>query len=169
MNWSQVWLILHILSVIVAFGPTFAFPLIARLAQKHPQHGLFAVETMHTIANKMTLPLAVVAVPGFGAALIISKHYVLFESEWLLVAIALYVLFLLFAFLVQIPNTTKVIDILRSMPPGPPPEGAQPPPELMAATKKVQVGGMFLTLLILVFVTLMVWRPGSCHVSSAFC
>lgn len=165
MSWPQVWLILHILSVIVAFGPTFAFPLLGKLAQKHPQHGLFAVEATHTIAMKMTLPLALVAVPGFGAALIISKHYVLFESEWLLVAIALYVLFLLFAILVQIPNTTKVIDVLRSMPPGPPPEGAQPPPALMAALKKVQMGGAFLTLLILVFVTLMVWRPGSCQFS----
>lgn len=165
MNWQQVWLILHIMSVIVAFGPTFAFPLIGKMAQEHPQHGLFAVEATHNIVTKMTLPLALVAVPGFGAALIISKHYVLFESEWLLIAISLYVLFLLFAFLVQIPNTTKLLNVLRSMPPGPPPEGAQPPSELKAALRKVQMGGALLTFTILVFVILMVWRPGACQFS----
>jgi hypothetical protein len=34
-RWFHLWLILHILAVIAAFGPTFAFGLIAALGQKN--------------------------------------------------------------------------------------------------------------------------------------
>lgn len=43
-SWHSFWLILHVLAVVVAFGPTFAFPLIAAFGRKHPQ---FAVAALH--------------------------------------------------------------------------------------------------------------------------
>jgi hypothetical protein len=50
------------------------------------------------------------------------------------------------------------------MPLGPPPPGGTgPPPEIAALTKKLQMGGMFLTLMVTIIALLMVWRPGSCQ------
>jgi hypothetical protein len=49
--WSPftLFLILHILAVIVAFGPTFAFPLMGGMIAKNPQWALPWGEAMHKI------------------------------------------------------------------------------------------------------------------------
>jgi len=50
---------------------------------------------------------------------------------------------------------------MESMPPGPPPAGAPagPPPEVAEVGRKLQQGGMFLTVLIVLIVILMVTKP----------
>jgi hypothetical protein len=161
MHWFQFWLILHILAVIVAFGPTFAFGLIAALSQKQPQHAAFGTEVMETIEKRLTIPLAVL-VPLFGTALIYTGHVDLWKSEWLLIAIVLYATAFFFALLVQTPNTTKMLHALRSVS-GPPPGGspAGPPPQIVAMGKKLQMGGILLALLIISVLVLMVWKPGA--------
>jgi hypothetical protein len=161
-NWFQFWLILHILSVIVAFGPTFAFPVMGAYAGKHPEHGAAVAHLTHLIERRMVIPVAVLVLI-FGTALIITGHFALWKSEWLLIGIILYGAALAFAVLVQNRNGAALVKFISSVPPGPPPIGAQPPPELIALTKKLQLGGMYLTLSIVVIVVLMVWRPGSCQ------
>jgi hypothetical protein len=42
-NLVPILLPIHILTAIVAFGPNFAMPIIARMAAQEPQHGLFAL------------------------------------------------------------------------------------------------------------------------------
>ena len=110
--------------------------------------------------NRVTIPLAVL-VPLFGAALIITKRYDFWKSEWLIIASALYTVVFLFAALVQRRNAGRMIERQRAMPPGPPPEGAQPPAELMAAAKRIRRGGAFLLLSIVTLIVLMVWQPGT--------
>jgi hypothetical protein len=52
----------------------------------------------------------------------------------------------------------KLMKVLESMPPGPPPEGATgPPPEVAALVKKLKGGGIFLTILFVAIFTLMVF------------
>jgi uncharacterized membrane protein len=167
-SWFQVFLILHILAVVIGFGPDFAFPLIGSMGQKNPQHAAFAAEITVAIEEKVTLPLSIL-IPLFGTGLIYTGHYDLWKSEWLIIAVFLYVVVWSFATFVQTPNGRKLRDMLRDMegrmPAGGPPPvtGSEqgPPPEFLAQVKRVQMGGAFLGLMVVFFVVLMIWKPGS--------
>lgn len=163
-GWFILFLTLHILAVIVAFGPTFAFPLIGAMIEKSPQHALVLTEVMHKIETRMTIPLAVV-VPLLGTALIFTApgNIDLFKSEWLLAAIGLYIVAFSFAVGVQTRTVNRLVGVMQAMPAGPPPEGAAPPPEIARLAKKAKLGGMFLTVLVVVVLILMVWKPGNCQ------
>jgi hypothetical protein len=160
-SWFTFWLILHIFAVMLAFGPTFVFGAIAAFGQKHPQFALAAAEISDLIEKRFTIPIAVI-VPFLGLALILTAHINLWGSTWLLIAIPLYIVLFGFGTLVQSKNSNRMVQLMRSMPPGPPPEGAAPPPELVALGRKLQLGGMFLGLLVVAILVLMVWQPGAC-------
>jgi hypothetical protein len=167
-SWFTFWLTLHIMAVIVAFGPTFAFGLIATFGQKHPQFALASAEISDLIEKRMTIPIAVI-VPFLGLALIYSAHIDLWRSTWLLIAIPLYIGLFFFGTFVEGRHSNRMVQLLRSMPPGPPPEGPAPPPELVALGRRLQLGGMFLGLLILAILVLMVWQPGNCFTGQPGC
>jgi hypothetical protein len=168
-SWFSFWLILHILSVVVGLGSTFAFPIIGAYAGRHPEAGVAVVHIGHEIESRIILPVAAL-IPLFGTALIFSGHYDLWKSEWLIISIALFIIAYAFAAFVQHRNQQRLMQIVDSMPPGPPPPGASgPPPEIAALTRRLQLGGMFLTLMIVVIVVLMVWRPGSCQFGTGSC
>lgn len=162
-DWFHFWLILHILAVVIAFGPTFAFGLIATYGQKHPQFALAATEISELIEKRLTYPLGVL-VPLFGTGLIYTAHVDLWKSEWLLIAIALYIAIFSFSLFVQTRNSNRMIALLRSMP-APSPGGstdvaAGPPPELVSLGRKLQFGGIAMGLGFVVILVLMIWRPG---------
>ena len=115
-SWFTFWLSLHILAVIVAFGPTAAFGLIGGYAQRNPQWAVPSTAIMDLIEKRLTVPLAVV-VPLLGTALIFTAHVDLWHSEWLLLAIVLYTLLFFYAVLVQVPTTTKLLHALEALPP----------------------------------------------------
>jgi hypothetical protein len=159
MSWLQIWMFLHILAAIIAFGPTFMFPLIGSLAEKDPKHLPFASLITVTIAEKVTLPVALsMAVSGIG--LIVTAQIDFFGTAWLIAAVVVYVLALLYSLFVQRPAGERMLELLRAMPPGPPPQGQGPPPEIPALGKKIQVGGMILTAATLAVLILMIWQPG---------
>ena len=156
----KFWLWLHILSAIIAFGPTFAFPIIAAMMRKAPQHAAFAVHAMESITLRLTYPFALVLLPVAGIGLIFTAHIDFFGTTWLLVAVGIYLVAVAYSVGIQTPTAMKLVKLLDSMPPGPPPEGAGPPPEVAALGKRMQLGGIFLTLMVLVIFTLMIWQPG---------
>jgi len=166
-----IFLFLHIGAAIVAFGPTFAFPLIAAAGQKSPQHAAFAAELNDRIEAKVVLPGAL-SMPVSGALMIITGGIDLFQP-WLLVAIVLYLIAIGYALFVQIPIGRRIVELSGG---GPPPAAAAaggqgghagaaparpsgPPPELMSAVASAQRGGMFLAISIAVIVFLMVVKP----------
>jgi hypothetical protein len=162
-GWFVFWLTLHILLVIVAFGPSFAFGIITGLARKEPMHMPFVIRYIETVSERMTLPLAAV-IPFTGVGLIFSApgEINLWKSEWLVIAIVLYTAAFFYSLLVQLPTERRLIKVMAGMPPGPPPAG-EPPPEIAALAKKLQTGGILLTLLIVSILILMVWQPGNCQ------
>jgi hypothetical protein len=166
-GWFIFFLTVHILAVIVAFGPTFAFPMIGAMSAKHPESALILTEVTEVIEKRMTIPLAIV-VPLAGTGLIYTGHVDLWHSEWLIAAIVIYAAAFFFAVLVQAPTGSKLIQTMKSMPPppagGPPPgEGAPagPPPAIAALVKRLQIGGMALSFAIVTVLILMVWKPGN--------
>jgi hypothetical protein len=167
-SWRTFWLVLHILSVIVAFGPTFAFGLMAAYGKSNPRFALASAEISSLIEKRLVHPGAVVvAIAGTG--LIYTSHVNLWASEWLIIAIVVYTLVFAFSFFVQRPNDHRMVELLRSMPAGAEgsPESSagpgRPPPEVIALGRKLQFGGIAMTIGFLTILVMMVWRPGDCR------
>lgn len=155
-------LFLHVLSAIIAFGPSFIFPLIGGMGGAEPMHVNFATRVSHAISAKRAIPVAL-TMPITGIGLIWTAGIDPFsrDARWLAVAIVLYTVALTYGLAIQLPTVQRIIDLTAGppagTPPGPPPSG--PPPGLMDVVHKVQRGGTFLVGLIVVIVFLMVVKP----------
>jgi uncharacterized membrane protein len=159
MAWLFPWLLLlHVLGAIVAFGPTFSYPLIGAMGGREPQHANFATRVTETVSDRVVIPVAL-TMPITGAAMILVGNLDLTSPafRWLGVAIVIYVLVFGYAVLVQRPAVMHVVH-LSSTPP--PPGAGGPPPELQVAVKRVQRNGMLLAIGIVAIVFLMVVKPG---------
>jgi uncharacterized membrane protein len=160
MDWVLVFL--HVIGAIVAFGPTFAFPLIGGMGGKEPQHVNFALRVNAAIERRMTLPLAVVqGLTGIG--IIWFGKYDVFKL-WLGLGIILYLIALGVAYFVADANVHKLIEATKAPPPppapgAPPPSG--PPPHIAALIKKQQQTGIVLTVLLVAIIFLMTTKIGS--------
>jgi len=154
--WIAIFLFLHVMGAIVAFGPTFSvFPIVGQLAGKEPQHANFAARVNGRVAQVRTVPLAIFQ--GItGLVLIWLTGFNPFTQLWLGLGIVLYVIALGYATAVQVPTGRRIAE-LTATPPPPGPSG--PPPELMAAVKRSRQGGMLLEVLIVLIVILMVTKP----------
>src|SRR5436190_10107736 len=96
----------HILSAIIAFGPTFTYPLLGGMVAKEPQHALFVVRFQESFTMKMLYPLGLVLLPLAGIGMILTRHIPLFGEgyRWLLVAILLFLVAAAYSTLVQTPT-----------------------------------------------------------------
>lgn len=163
MNFFPWLLWLHIFGAIVAFGPTFAFPLIGAMGGKEPMHANFSARITEKIEKGIIIPLAIVqAVTGVALLLISGRNLTDSHNYWLSVAIVIYAIALYFAIFKQTRRIEALIH-LTSSPPPPPAAGEAPtgpPPALLAAVKATQQGGMFLTVMIVTIIFLMVIKPG---------
>jgi len=159
-SWVTFWLIVHVLGVLLAFGPTFAFPFFGRLLEKHPENARFFVEGTEIIEKRLILPLGVVVALA-GVGLIYTLHIPLWSTPWLIVALVLYASAYGYAVFVQLPTGSKLVRLLEGMPPGPPPPGTTgPPPEVQRLADKLKFGGMYLSGSVIVIAILMMWQPG---------
>ncbi|HEV8547030.1 MAG TPA: DUF2269 family protein [Candidatus Limnocylindrales bacterium] len=153
--WLAIFLFLHVMGAILAFGPVYAFPIIGRMGGAEPQHANFATRVTETIAKQRVTPLAIFQ--GItGVALILVTGVNLLATPWLLIGIVLYLIVLSYNIFIGAPTVRKVIEMTST----PPPPGASgPPPELLAAISLIQRGGMFSGLMVLIIVFLMVVKP----------
>jgi uncharacterized membrane protein len=164
-QWFPLFLLLHVLAAIVAFGPIFAFPLIGRMGGAEPQHANFSTRVSAAISSRITIPAAL-TMPVSGALMIWSTGMDPAQL-WLAAGIALYVFAVVYAILVQGRNVQQLIRLSsppvapagQSLAPGPGMAAGGPPPELAATIRRVQTGGMLLIVVIVVIVSLMVARP----------
>ena len=188
-----LFLTIHILTAIGAFGPTFAFPLIARMAAGEPQHGLFALHLTEKIETRMTIPLAL-TMPISGGLLVWAESIDLASAQWLIAAIVLYVVAIAYAILFQMRALNRMIELATGMvagmaaPAAATPAtgpvlaegpgaalaldaaapmaaertgrlGLDPAAEMKMLGDRVARGGIFLTVLIVIIVSLMAGKP----------
>ena len=158
MDLTMVVLILHVMGAIVIFGPTFAFPFISAMSAKEPAHGNFGLRVVHAVASKWVGRGSAIQL-ATGVALIFLADWDLLASEWLLIGIVLYLSDAFVAIVIQDRNIARMIE-LTSAPPGP--EG--PSPEIPRMAKKLQLGGTYLTVVLIIITILMVWKPGAARV-----
>ncbi len=154
-----VLLFLHVISAIVAFGPSFAMPLIARLGRQNPQQGAFAVEVAETLTRRIVIPMAL-TMPVTGIPMIFIAGIDPL-ALWLVIAVIVYVAAVLFSIFIQLPKVTEMLSILRQLSAaGPPPAGSPPgpPPRVAELGASIGQGGMLLQVAIVVIVFLMVTK-----------
>ena len=151
-------LFLHILGAIAGFGPSFAFPIIGAMGGAEREHGNFATRISETISGRLVYPIGI-TLPITGAVMILVLGLDLTSKSnwWLGVAIVLYIIAYGYSFFVQRKTVERVVELTSA----PPPPGASgPPPELMGLVKRIQRGGMGLTVLLLAIIFLMVREAG---------
>jgi len=152
--WIAIFLFLHVMGAIIAFGPAYTAPIIGSFAGKEPPHANFAARINEAITDQRIAPFAILqGITGLG--LIWATGINPFNQLWLALGIILYLIAIVYALAVQRPTGQLIVKLSSS----PPPPGASgPPPELIAAVKKAQRGGMFLGLMVVVIVFLMVTK-----------
>jgi uncharacterized membrane protein len=151
-------LFLHILGAIAGFGPSFAFPIVGAMGGAEREHGNFATRVSEKISGRLVYPIGItLPITGALMILVLGTNLTSSANYWLDVAIVLYIIAYGYSFFVQRKTVERVIELTSA----PPPPGATgPPPELMGLVKRIQRGGMGLTLLLLSIIFLMVVKPG---------
>jgi hypothetical protein len=167
MSWFHFWLFLHVTAAIIAFGPTFTFPLIGAVARKNPAHMGFGLLLSEVIEMRLVIPFALtMPVSGLGMAFTLGIEWN--HNAWLIAGLTLYVIAMFTAIVLQAPVVRKLVHMTNHAPagaPSPVPAGpgaahAGPPPAMLALAKRMQLQGMFLTVLLIAIIVLMVWKPG---------
>ena len=154
----SLFLFLHVISAIIAFGPTFTFRLIGAAGGKEPQHGNFALRLAETISDRVVIPVAL-TMPVTGILLIWFGHFNLLDRSawWLDLGIVLYIIAISIAVGLQRPTVMKMVRLTSSPPPAGSPPG--PPPGFLELAAQVRRNGAITGALIVVIVLLMVVRP----------
>ena len=158
MGWLFPWLLLiHVLSAIAGFGPTFAISLVGMMGGQEPQHANFATRIGERITTRFVYPAAAVQlITGFAMILIAPFDLTSRPFWWLDIAIVIFVINFAFSYLVQHPKTVQLIEMTSAPPPA---DASGPPPGLPELVRSIQRGGIFLTALLLVIIFLMVVKP----------
>ena len=162
MDWIfLILLFLHVGGAIVAFGPTFAFPILGPMAGKEPPHVNFALRFQKRVATTLVIPLALFQ--GVTGLLLVWRTGInLFGTYWLLVAIVLYVIALVLSIGFGLPTINKLIEATSALPPALPPGSTPPsgpPPHIAALVQRGRRIGYGQTALIVAIVFLMVTKP----------
>jgi uncharacterized membrane protein len=123
---------IHVITAIVAFGPNFAMPIIARMAAQEPQHGLFALRLTERLERRLVIPLAL-TMPISGGALAIAEGINPLVTHWLAAGIVLYIVAMTYAIGVQVRVVERMIEIAGHMAPGGPVLAAGPGAALATA------------------------------------
>jgi hypothetical protein len=154
----QLFLFLHIGGAIIAFGPTFALPLMGAMSATEPQHANFAARATGIISQRRIVPFALsMAVTGGLLIWATGRDLTSTANLWLDVAIVIYLIAIGYALMVQGPAGRKIVE-LTSKPPEPGAGG--PPPELMATARQLRQGSLILMGAVAIIVALMVFKPG---------
>jgi len=94
----RLFLFLHVIGAIVAFGPGFAAAVAGAMVAREPQHANFATRVSATIGDRLVKPLAILQ--GITGVLLIwfsGRNLLGSESQWLILSIVLYLIALYFS------------------------------------------------------------------------
>jgi hypothetical protein len=134
----------HMLSFVIAFAPAVINPiLIAKLKAQGDFEALPKVGGILASNGRLIHLPALVALGGFGIAMVLTSDPVLaFDQAWVSLA-----------FLLWLAITGIVLGVML-------PGERQMAEGDLSAERKVEVGGQVLTVLTLVMLYLMIWKPG---------
>ena len=155
-------LVLHILTAIVGLGAVMLNGLYAAQAQKRPGPGGRAVSEANFAVSTIG-EYFIYAIPVFGILLVLASDKAWkFSQTWIWLALLVYVIAIGISHAVLIPGHKRINALLAEMEQGPPPAGGPPPQavELQAIGKKMAAAGATLNVFVVIFLVLMIWKPG---------
>jgi uncharacterized membrane protein len=155
-------LVLHILTAIIGLGAVMLNGIYAAQAQKRAGPGGRAVSEANyfvsTIGEKF-----IYAIPIFGILLVLDSGKLWkFSQTWIWLSLVIYVIAIVVSHAILIPGHKRTNVLLAEMEQGPAPAGGPPPQavELQAIGKKMAAAGATLNVFVVVFLVLMIWKPG---------
>jgi uncharacterized membrane protein len=156
----RLFLFIHILSAIVAFGPNFSIPIMAAWIQKNDPGGTEYLLKMGNVLGKLQIAPASTLLLLSGIGLIVTTNRPI-TQPWLAAGIVLYLVATGLGIFVQTPSSNRMIQIAKGDL-----EGLNIPPDgafqaLMKEVKKSRVVGTILLILFLTILALMIWKPGT--------
>ena len=150
-------LVLHILTAIVGLGAVMLNGLYAAQAQKRAGQGGRAVSEANyfvsNIAEKFIYGLAMVGM---------SDKVWKFSQTWIWLSLVVYIGAIGISHSILIPGHKRINALLAEMEQGPPSAGepAAQVVELQATGKRMAAAGATLNVCVVIFLVLMVWKPG---------
>ena len=122
---AAIFLFLHVAGAIIAFGPTFTFPILGRVASRDPRFGPAMITANVAIEKGLVIPLGLFqGVTGLGLILTVGMNPFDSAFHWLLAGIILYIVAFTIVFTIVYPNGEKLLHMAQAAPAGPPPAGA---------------------------------------------
>jgi uncharacterized membrane protein len=161
----KVVFMLHIISIIVGFGGVMLNGIYGAEAKKRKGAEGAAIGQANLAVSKIA-ERVIMSIPVWGIILVLlSDGTWKFSQAWVGAALVLFVAVFAFAFLVQLKNQERMTELATELAAGgPPPAGASGPPpqvaEMEGLEKKLGMGGAFLSLMVVVMIYLMVFKPG---------
>jgi uncharacterized membrane protein len=155
-------LVLHILSVIVGIGAVMLNGLYAsQTAKRKGPEGRAISEANYWVSG--IAEYVIYTIPIWGILLIlVSDDAWKFSQTWIWMALLLFVIAMGISHGVMFPSHKRVNEVLAEMERTPPTGGAPPQvTELDRLNQKLAIGGMTLDIIVVIFVALMIWKPGA--------
>lgn len=144
--------VLHVVGAVFIVGPMAILPQTAMRAVRSGQAG--QVKTLAASTNIFTWLSLIVFVLGFGVmGMSESKDHLSFADTWIWLSVVCYVIAFLVTMFLVIPSMRRAAAALEAV--GEPAAGAAESPRYPA----IAAGSGIASLLLLVVVILMVWRP----------
>jgi uncharacterized membrane protein len=159
-------LVCHLMAAIVGFGAVYLNGIYGAESKKRKGvDGLAVLQANHRVSN--VGEKFIYAVPVFGILLVMASGHNgwKFSQTWIWLSLVLYVIGIGVSHGVMLPTVKKMEATMEELNAGAAPAGAGggAPPQVAvmeALGKRLAVGGSFLNVLVVVFVAIMVWKPG---------
>lgn len=157
--------LLHLSCVIIGFGSSFVYPVLAVRARGLPLRDAYAINHAAFGVSKYLTSYPIYGAGVAGVLLIVLSDEVYdFSQTWISIAFLVYLLALLVALLLHAPNL-KAMDALQAeLVESPPPAGTgEAPPQVAEIEERGQKAAMYGGLLHLFWLVLMIdmiWKPG---------
>lgn len=141
---------LHVISIVLAFGVTFAYPILFPfLGRNHPQALAPMHEAQERIGKFLITPFAVLALI---TGIYLAADRDLFSEVWVQVPMGILIILLGLGGAFFAPQERRAAELARTAP------GS---PEYMAIAQKVSKVGTLSAVLVLVAIFFMVAKPGA--------
>jgi hypothetical protein len=159
-------LLLHLTLVIVGFGSSFVYPMLASKSKGLPWKERYAVDHSVFGVQKYLTSIPIYAAIAAGILLVILSDKVWeFKQTWVSVAFLVSLIAILIATLLHGPNLKAMDGLLEKLADGTaaPGKDGGPPKEVAELEERTSKAAMFGGLLHLCFAVLiidMIWKPG---------
>lgn len=164
MSWLFPWfLFAHVLGVVLAFGPTFAYGTYASLAAQEGGPARSFNDKARSLVNQRMVMPGTLVVLVTGLLMIWAANYPWLDrsARWLQVSIVLYLGTMAYNLLVSRPRQARIGALMAEARAAAPAGGPPPPPspELLGLIHKVRRDGKAMGVMVIVILFLMVMKP----------